>query len=73
MLGNGKMKDTALFKSVYDNCNTFFKASGLPRDFGFDLDYIIAQFLFTYDTSKINFQDPHINYSYVTTRRNLKD
>jgi hypothetical protein len=72
-IGTEKKKDMALINSVYDNCIKFFQDLGLARDFGFDLDYTLVHALFTDDDSDIKFQDPHTDYPYVITRRNLKD
>jgi hypothetical protein len=72
-LGNGKIKNKVLINSVYDHCNAFFQAAGHPRDFGFDLDKTIAHVLYTDDDSRNNFQNPHTDFPFVMTRRNLKD
>jgi hypothetical protein len=66
-------KDLALINSVYGKCIKFFQDLGLPRDFGFNLDNMIIRALFTDNDSDINFQDPHTDYSFAITRRNLKD
>jgi hypothetical protein len=70
---NGKIKHKAVINSVFDHWIAFFKDSGLPRDFGFDLDKTIVHLLYTDDDSDKNFQDPHTDYPYVITRRNMKD
>jgi hypothetical protein len=70
---NGKIKHKALITSVFDHWIAFFKQSDLPRDFGFDLDKTIVHLLYTdVDSDKI-FQNPHTDYPYVITRRNMKD
>jgi hypothetical protein len=66
-------KDLALINAIHSTCNEFFKDLHLPTDFGFDLDYTIIHALFTYDDSNINFQDPHTDYPYIITRRNLQE
>jgi hypothetical protein len=70
---NGKIKHKALINSVFDHWIAFFKDSGLPSDFGFDLDKTIAHLLYTDDDSDKNLQDLHMDYPYVITRRNIKD
>jgi len=58
---------------VYETFNNFFKVSGIPRDLGVNLDYTIIHLLFTDDDPSVNFQDPHTDYPYYITRRNLID
>ncbi len=66
-------KDLALINAIHSTCNKIFKDLHLPTDFGFDLDYTIIHALFTNDDSNINFHEPHTDYPYVITRRNLQE
>jgi hypothetical protein len=71
--GNGRLRDSKTVTQIYKTFNNFFKVSGVPRDLGVDLDYTIIHLLFTDDDTAINFQDPHTDYPYHITRRNLID
>jgi hypothetical protein len=51
----------------------YFKASGIPKDLGVDLERTLIHALFTDNDAAINFQDPHTDYPYCITRRNLKE
>ena len=66
-------KDLALINTIHSTCNKFFKDLHLPTDFGFDLDYTIIHAIFTDDDTSTNFQDPHTDYPYVITRKNLQE
>jgi hypothetical protein len=70
---NGRLRDSKAINQIYKTFNNFFKVSGIPRDLGVDLDYTIIHLLFTDDDTSINFQDPHTDYPYHITRRNLID
>jgi len=69
---NGRLKDSKTINQ-YKTFNNFFKVSGIPRDLGVNLDYTIIHLLFTDDDTSVNFQDPHTDYPYHITRRNLID
>jgi len=70
---NGRLRDSKTINQVYKTFNNFFKVSGIPRDLGVNLDYTIIHLLFTDDDTSVNFQDPHTDYPYHITRRNLID